>query len=246
MKSRQLNDLREPLNKIGWFIPPYVSSAFLHRLASQAAQARGAFTQDDLEVALSFVYDADRLASMVLYRYSNMPVIEKFSVTISESVKAHFIGLGHVAVGGLVPVIEGAGRRLAEQHDIRRKSIESVFIALVRYAKKEVISRKIGKDDEIVEMLDSFLCFIKDYLYSGSQAYPLTDRTNRPGITHGAYTDSEYGKPINFYKTIAAVDFLTFISSLSTPKMSGFVPDRTSESSGLAAHYVSLRAKKAP
>ena len=60
-------------------------------------------------------------------------------------------------------------------------------------------------------MLDSFVCFIKDYFFfSSSQGYPLADKTNRNGIAHGAYTDAEYGRPISFYKTIAAVDFLTF------------------------------------
>ncbi len=62
----------------------------------------------------------------------------------------------------------------------------------------------------------------------------------RHGIGHGAYTDSQYGRPLNFYKTIAAIDFLTFISSLATTKMSGFVPDHTPESRNLAARYISL------
>ena len=82
-------------------------------------------------------------------------------------------------------------------------------------------------------MLDSFACFIKDY-FSDSQGYPLTDGTNRNGIAHGAYTDAEYGRPISFYKTIAAVDFLTFVSSLSTSKVSGFVPAHAPQSTALA------------
>jgi len=243
MKPR---DLKERLNGVGWFIPPYVSSDFLGLVASRIAQAQGNFTQDDLEKALSFVYDAERLASMILYRYRCMPVIKQFTETISESVAALF-GLGHVAVGGLIPVIEGAGRLLAVDRRIKsRGSIKNVFEALASYAKKDVKGRRIGATDEIVDMLDSFICFVQDYFYSDSQLYPLGDGTNRPGILHGAYTDSEYGKPINFYKTIAAVDFLTFISSLNTPTMSGFAPERTSDSSRLAAHYVSLRAKNTP
>ena len=83
-------------------------------------------------------------------------------------------------------------------------------------------------------MLDSFVCFIKDYFFSDSQGYPLTDGTNRNGIAHGAYTDAEYGRPISFYKTIAAVDFLTFVSSLSTSKVSGFVPAHAPQSTALA------------
>jgi hypothetical protein len=244
MKS---HNLKEKLNSVGWFIPPYVSSGFLDLVASRIAQAQGNFTQDDLEKALSFVYDAERLASMILYRYRCMPVIKQFAETISESVAAHFFGLGHVAVGGLIPVIEGAGRLLAMERKIKsRGSIKNVFEALASYARKDVMVRRIGAVDEIVDMLDSFLCFVQGYFFIGDQDYPLGDGTNRPGIVHGRYTDSKYGKRINFYKTIAAVDFLTFISSLNTKAASGFAPDRTPESSRLAAHYASLRAKNTP
>jgi hypothetical protein len=111
---------------------------------------------------------------------------------------------------------------------------------LANYAKDDVIGRRIGAVDEIVNMIDSFLSFVEDYFFSKSRAYPLTDGTNRHGIAHGAYTDSEYGKPINFYKTVAAIDFLTFISSLKSRQMSGFVPDQTSASKALAAHYIEL------
>jgi hypothetical protein len=55
-------------------------------------------------------------------------------------------------------------------------------------------------------MLQSFLGFIEVYFYSVSQGYPLMDGTNRHGIAHGAYTYSDYGKPINFYKTIRVAD----------------------------------------
>jgi len=51
------------------------------------------------------------------------------------------------------------------------------------------------------------------------------------------------GRPLNFYKTIAAIDFLTFISSLSTSQISGFVANSTPESEALAARYVELGSK---
>jgi hypothetical protein len=184
---------------------------------------------------------------MVLNRYPQIPVIKLFAQTISEAVMAHFLRLNHVAVGGLIPVVEGAGRRLAKERGLEGdKYIKNVFKDLAGYARKDVRARRIGATDEIVTMLDSFLCFIEDYFFfSDSQRYPLADNTNRHGIAHGAYTDAEYGRPISFYKTIAAVDFLTFISSLKTSKMSGFVPDHTPESRALAARYVAVAAQKA-
>ena len=107
------------------------------------------------------IYDAERLASMVLNRYPQMPVIKLFTQTISEATMAHFLGLNHVAVGGLIPVIEGAGRRLANERGLSgNTSIKNVFEDLATHAKDDVIARRIGATDEIVNMLDSFVCFI--------------------------------------------------------------------------------------
>jgi hypothetical protein len=244
MQLRNLEDLRNRLNSVGWFVPPYFSSGLLDTVSSTVARRNGDFTQSDLEDVLARVYDADRLASMVLHRYPHMPVIMLFAQTISEAVMAHFLRLNHIAVGGLVPVVEGAGRRLAKERGIKAdKPIKNVFEALVAYAKTDVVARRIGATDEIVNMLDSFLGFIDHYFFTGSADYPLMDRTNRNGIAHGAYTDAEYGSRVSFYKTIAAVDFLTFVSSLKTSKMSGFVPAHTTQSTALAERYVAATSQ---
>jgi len=247
MQSRNLGDLKNRLNSIGWFVPPFFSSGLLDTVALTIARQNGAFTQADLEGVLARVYDAERLASMVLNRYPETPVIMLFAQTISEAVMAHFLRLNHVAVGGLIPVVEGAGRRLATERGlIGQEQIKKVFKSLTGYSKQEVIARQIGATDEIVNMLDSFLGFIEHYFFTRSADYPLMDRTNRNGIAHGAYPDAEYGRPISFYKTIAAVDFLTFVSSLSTSKMSGFVPAHTPQSTALAERYVAAASQSLP
>jgi hypothetical protein len=74
------------------------------------------------------------------------------------------------------------------------------------------------------------------FFFAESTLYPFTDGTNRHGIAHGAYSDSDYGSPINFYKTIAAVDFLTFVSSFKA-NLSWLAPNSTPESMKLAAYY---------
>jgi len=235
--------IKDILNSKGWFMPPYITMGFIDLVARTITKKQGKFTQDDLEILLATQYDATRLASMVLNRYHQTPVINLYSQTIAEAVQAHFSGLHHIAVGGLIPVIEGAGRRLAKEFGCpNKKGIDAVFQALAKAAKDDVIKRQIGLTHEIVSMLDSFLAFIEDYFYSPTQAYPLIDGTNRHGISHGSYTDSEYGRPLNFYKTIAAVDFLTFISSLKHPH-SWFVPNPTPESLALASRFTNKSIK---
>jgi hypothetical protein len=70
--------------------------------------------------------------------------------------------------------------------------------------------------------------------------YPLVDKTNRHGIAHGFYADADYGRSLNFYKTIAAVDFLTLVASFTTNSISGFAPSQTLGSKTLARYYLSI------
>jgi hypothetical protein len=199
---------------------------------------QGQFTESDLESVLGHIYGPDRLASMVVSRYSQMPVVELYQETIAEAISAHFAGLRHIAVGGLMPVVEGIGRELARQRGLNAGGyVKVVFRDLLMNAKDDALSRNIGATQEIVDMLDAFLHFLKEYFFQDSRLYPLLDKTNRPGVLHGAYRDADYGKPINFYKTISAIDILTFVSMLKTQKMSGFAPSETVESKALAERY---------
>ena len=241
--QRDFSQVRTQLNSVGWFLPPYVNVGFIEMsLRMQGVPGSGPFTLNDLEQMLDHLYGPAHLASMVLHRYPNVPIVSLYAGTISEATWAHFLGLHHIAVGGLTPVIEGIGRRLAaaQGHQFGpRARIKGVFEAIASHAKEDVIRRSIGATSEIREMLDSFSCFIESYFYTDTTRYPLADHTNRHGMLHGAYMDTEYGRPLNFFKTIAAVDFLTFLSSLMTSNMSGFSPDRTVESEALATRYVS-------
>ena len=93
-------------------------------------------------------------------------------------------------------------------------------------------------------MLDSFAAFTTEYFYGKSAHYPLSDRTNRHGIAHGAYADADYGRPLNFFKTIAAVDFLTFVSTF-TSRGSWMAPSPTPRSLFLAEEWLTQRELRA-
>lgn len=203
-------------------------------------EARGkAFNQNDLETALAFLYEPIYLATMVLYRYPAAPHIMSYETIIREAIEAHFLGLDHIAAGGLIPVIEGAGRLLASQRRINCDHVKDVFAALALDCKTESATNRLGAPDEVAAMMDSFLEFIRNGFYAKSNLYPFSDGTNRHGIAHGAYTDADYGTPINFYKTIAAVDFLTFVSSFKA-HISWLAPSPTPDSLRLAAYFRGL------
>jgi hypothetical protein len=243
---RDFSDLTVRLNSVGWFLPPFVSVGFIEQcLHEQEILGSGPFTQEHLETMLASLYGPNYLASMVLHRYPTVPEISLYAETIAEAVLAHFAGLPHVAVCGLMPVIEGAGRRLAIARNLGsdpNTSLKTVFENLAAHAKDHVVSHSIGAVSENLTMLDSFSSFIRVYFYANTTRYPLLDGTNRHGVLHGFYADSEYGRPLNFFKTIAAVDFLTYLSLLKPLNMSGFPPDKTAESAALAARYEALPA----
>jgi hypothetical protein len=238
MQTNQFRQIGKVLNSVGWFVPPFVSVGLLESVALAVTRAQGQFSQDDLEKVLAFIYSPSRLASMVLHRYPQMPAVALYRESIAEAVFAHFAGLRHVAVGGLIPAVEGIGKELAKQRGLKdHRLVEATFYALLTEATDDAVKRKIGATQEIVDMLDGFFHFLKTYFFAGSQLYPLLDKTNRHGIVHGAYADADYGRPINFYKTISAIDILTFVSMLKTPRMSGFAPSETPESKALAIRY---------
>jgi hypothetical protein len=233
------------MTSIGWFMPPYGNQGQLDIVSREINDANGRFDEAVVERVLGFFYTPDRLASMVMNLYAQMPVVDLYKITIAEAVAAHFSGLHHVSVAGLMPVVEGAGRELARSRGLKHEgSVKVVFTELITNAKEDAWARKIGATQEIDDMLTGSLDFLTKYFFENSTLYPLLDRTNRHGILHGAYRDSDYGRPINFYKTISTVDILTFVSMLQTKKMTGFVPVHTAESRALAEQYCQLQALK--
>lgn len=231
-----LDHFKQAFNSVGWFIPPYVTMEFLSALAGRINGNGGVLDQQELEHILALIYSPENLASMVSERYPITPHVQDYKCIISESVEAHFMGLNHVAVAGLMPVIEGAGRKLADSRAVTASSVRNVFVNLATDCKKDAITNNIGAVGEIVSMMDSFIEFTDKHLYIQSSEYPLTDKTNRHGILHGAYSDNDYGERINFYKSIAAVDFLCFVSAFRA-SISWFAPSPTETSHLLSTYY---------
>ncbi|MBW4040025.1 MAG: hypothetical protein HIU91_14405 [Acidobacteria bacterium] len=236
MSLHNLDIYREAFNGVGWFIPPYVSMGFLSRIVAKIRSNNGTMSQDDLEELLAVIYSAENLAAMVTERFHKVPFVCDYKTIISEAITAHFMRLDHIAVAGLLPCIEGIGRKLTDSRSVPVTSINSVFVNLAEDCKAQVTTHNIGAVGEIISMMDSFIDFTTNHLYVNSTRYPFADNTNRHGILHGAFGDVEYGKPINFYKAIASIEFLCFVAGLNHP-VGIFAPDQTPASKLLAGYY---------
>lgn len=223
--------------KMGFFIPPFVYFGTLSGIINDVNSSKD-LSQAHIESALKKIYTAGHLAAMVVSRYPKIPIVQKYKVIISESIEAHFLGLNHIAVAGLIPVIEGVARQLHELFGLGKAStleLKPMLSALLGHAKSETNRLKLGAYEEVESMLDAFDHYLKQYLYAGSVKYTLTDKTNRHGITHGSYTDTDYGTPLNFYKVIGAVDVLCLIAKFQPSS-----PDSTTQSQALACYYLCL------
>jgi hypothetical protein len=89
MQRNPLKPVADVLKSVGWFVPPYVSVGLLETIAHTITQAQGNFTEDDLERMLGFIYTPDRLSSMVVSRYPQIPVVDLYQKTIAEAIWAH-------------------------------------------------------------------------------------------------------------------------------------------------------------
>lgn len=229
----------EQFSKAGWFIPSYVPMECLSVIAYDISKNN----DSNLELLLSRVYTNEYLARMVISRYPIVPHISDYKKIISEAIDAHFLGLHHVAASGLIPVIEGAARKVLEAKGLSEKYVKNVFSSLADHCKEDVIKNNIGAVNEIVGALDSFVHFTKNSLYTKSSNYSHDDKTNRHGILHGAFSDLDYGSPINFYKAIGAVDFLCFVVSIRA-SISLLAPNTSEKSVQMAKQYALLKNLK--
>lgn len=230
-----LDNYADELGRHGLMIPPFSTMGILDELIQILRQAP-ANMDEQLTAVLARIYTPAHLATMVVSRYANTKVIDLYAETISEAIEAHLLGLDHIAVAGLMPVIEGVVVKLSLQHGISaRKTTKQKFSSLVSCAIERTNIIKTGDFQQVESMLAVFLNFLEKYFWEGSGNYPLLDRTNRHGILHGAYSDADYGFPINFYKTLTAVDMLCLISEFQP-----FQPKATADSQALAAYYLMM------
>jgi len=229
----------EKLHQVGWLIPPFVSTEWIRRVATIIDRSGPQFGQTELEQLLALMFTPENLAAMVADRYPQKPIIKDFQEIISEGIQAHFLKLDHIAASGLVPVVEGATRRIAKEQGIVIEQFKPTLSALIEHCKGYVSAKRIGNVSEIVSMLESFELFVSKVLFVKTSRYKLCDGTNRHGMSHGIFSDKDFGSPLNFYKIITAINFLTFMSSLYYGG-SGFAPNETAGSKELASYYRTL------
>jgi hypothetical protein len=237
---------RDLFTSVGWFIPSHSTMGYINTIANEIKDSE----DPNIEPFLKELYSSLNQAAMVTERYPVVPYICEYKDIISESIEAHFLGLNYAAVTTLMPVVEGVGNKLVDEWGVDRKfsngnnkGTMTLFSDLAEKCRKYVIDNDLGMVSEIVPALEAFEHYLKNNFYISSTKYTFDDKTNRHGILHGSFKDSDYGVPMNFYKTVGAVEFLCFIISLKEP-VSFFAPAPTDKSYQLAAYYDSCKTNR--
>jgi hypothetical protein len=233
----RLANVSDAFHQMGWFIPPFYSPNTLNDLAEKVRAGGAGYPVDRFEAEVQLLFGPRSLTAMVLHRYPQDRVLGDFADSIAQAVEAHLMGMNHVAIAGLMPVVEGAGRRLAVERGLvatidGHEPIRQVFDYLMRDYRAEVVEHGWGSTDAVVAVLNSFSQFIRQRFYASSSGHGQADNTNRHGVLHGFYPDAEAGRPLTFYKTLSAIDLLSFFGGLQTKSWMG--PTATPESDQLA------------
>ncbi|BAN50138.1 hypothetical protein [Metapseudomonas resinovorans] len=135
----------EVFGKHGLIIPVYSNFGVIRDICKELVEVENPSDEIVGEI-LSAVYSPSHLAAMVLERYPHVPIVSEYQTSIAESIEAHFLGLGHVAVAGLMPVVEGVGRSLYEQRGLgsrRGNGIVRRFEKLVSFAIVKLMREKL-------------------------------------------------------------------------------------------------------
>ena len=233
-----LQNYQNAFSRQGLVIPLYSNMLLLDQAYKEIIHTTAPSDQR-IEEIIARAYPPGHMAAMVVNRYPNVPFIKEYQITIKEAVEAHYLGLDHVAVAGIVPVIEGAGRKLARSKGLEHRYIKKTFTNLTAHSIADIVAKQLGDFRAIESVLNSFLTFLQKYFYRDSHNFPLSDKTNRNGITHGSFDDRDFGTPLNFYKTVGVLDVLCLISDFQV-----FPARSTPSSEVLALYYLTLKDNK--
>ena len=239
IEQRPLGTLAIAFESVDWIIPPYFPNGALYELAENILKVSS--REDKLRVLGTYLprfYKSEYLAIMLLERYDKILHIKDFILQISEAIEASQMGLFHIAVTGLIPVLEGIIRKIA---NTRGKTIGDGTKNLVKEINNLIKQEKESPfcHGERITMLECFRNFFQKNLLIHTKNFSGSGNLNRHGILHGIF--EKYGSDLNFFRLISLLDLLCFIISLKMSSISIFAPSPTKKSLKLTTYYLSLK-----
>jgi hypothetical protein len=235
--------LARTFKEVDWLIPAYVPLGLVTKFAKAIEDTPADQKLAIVRSTLGNFYNAERLATMLLERYSKIIHVKEFAPQIGESIKAFFSGYKIVAVVALVPVVEGIVRKMAtrQERDVGKgtEKLKEEFALLVE--RERTSPHCYGERLVMFEVLRDF---ISERFLKNTRFYDGLNSFNRHGILHAIY--DQYGDDLNFFRLITLLDLLCFAIGMIEGGVSSFPPETTSDSARLARHYRWLKRKSRP
>lgn len=123
--SQHIERLGETFASVDWIVPPYIQMGHLQRLAARIEREPNPIKKREiLDAALPDLYPPMHTAAMLLERYEKTPHVLEFKGVIAEAIEAAYLGLVHVAVTSLIPVMDArprSGRRCRVRDEEARR-----------------------------------------------------------------------------------------------------------------------------
>ena len=69
------------------------------------------------------------------------------------------------------------------------------------HCRQHVVTNQVGAVGECMSLLDSFELFLSKVLFANTnKQHKFKDGTNRNGMLHAVFADSDFGSPLNFIR----------------------------------------------
>lgn len=259
-KELEIDSIFDTFISLGCMIPCHIQRGSLKEVSNYISNSKNEDKNKLLEHFFREIYTIEFISELFIDNYKKMEFIKNYSEIILESIKAFCLGLSHIAIMSLIPVIEGIIRDI--NYDLTKNKtdkidkelfLSTIKIILCNYKKSifnnwswvpdEFFDNKyLEKFEERVQILISFEFFIKKHLYENTDKFSGYGKLNRHGIIHGLFKG--YNEEINFFKLLTTLNGLYFILLIHLNKKGSIWLKTTDDSKNLTSDLNILKNMK--
>lgn len=207
-----------------------------------------------VEKWLNDIFEMDLVAAYFLRFFSKSEALKDYRVIIFEAIESFYMGLDHVAIMSLIPVVEGGLRNLQSLvlGEDKGNVKGEIFEKRLKFILKNWGDRRVsdydwhpgryGVDDIEVDfythicpqsdVINCFRLFFKNVLYRTAESNG--GGFNRHVIVH--MLGNDFNKPANFYRVFLALTHIAFIESLTNENVPFFWQGYNDESRKLGQY----------
>lgn len=235
------------------FIGQGALSSALHELGGLPEISTNVWLEDIFTPSIASVY--------VLQYFEKSNALRPYLQIIYESIEAYFMGLEHVAIMGLLPVIEG-GLRNVQQSSLGHTDLnvsgeefsKRLGEMIVRHGEKQASGVTIypgssgNRDVQIdffthvnpqCDVINTFRIFFKEVLYKPSN--DSSHGFNRHLILH--LLKNDFASPANYVRVFLLLSHIAFCEWLTNAEIPMTWPGSNSKSERLARYFLELEDK---